>query len=97
MILEIINAIKLSKYQKIIEVAITLYIFQNLYELLLQVVDRYLYTYLNENRKYGGGFEDFLSEKKINRREGDHAYASQIDNVFISLKIVGKENNSIFK
>ena len=93
MILDIIKASEESEFSKIIKATLALYIFQNMYELLLQLVDRYLYIHLNEIK----AIEFYKRFGEVNRMEGEHAWASLINDVFVMLKVVEKENNSIFR
>ena len=94
MISEIIKASEDDEFSKVIKTTLVLYIFQSLYELLLQLVDRYLYIYLDTTKTAKSNKRFML---RVNRTEGEHAWASLINDVFISLKVVGRENNSIFR
>lgn len=84
-----------GEYSKIVKVTLLLYLFQNSYELLLEIVDRNLYGYLNSQQGlvHKGGIKEFL---KVDRMRGDHAVAGSINEALFELGVVTKSNSSIF-
>ena len=86
---------KTPDLDRVIVANILLNTLQSLYELLLQNIDGRILTYIKEDQTIPikGGIKNFMD---VNRDDGDHATAGQLNTVFVELGVISKGDQSIF-
>ena len=85
---------KTDNLPNILKIPLIMWLFLNLYELILFVVDRRLFEYLkNTDKKDDKDIKRFL---KINRKNKDHAMPENINKILTKILDLKEENNSIF-
>jgi len=85
---------KTDNLPNILKIPLIMWLFLNLYELILFNVDRRLFEYLKNTDKKDD--EDIRRFLKINRENKDHAMPENINKILTKILDLKEENNSIF-
>lgn len=84
-----------NKLPDVLKIALFMWCFVNIYELLLHEIDRRLLAYFKTQNYESKNVKKFL--KKVKREKyGEHATAGLINNIFCEILNMKEDNNSIF-